>query len=402
MEGGETLESPLSSRHLELGARMTTFGGWNMPLMYEDISTEHAAVRSAAGLFDLCHMGRVRFRGADATALANRVQTNDAEAIPEGRTRYALVLDEHGGIVDDVLISRESGGFLLVVNAGNREADLRAFEAASRGLDVIVRDDTAETAMLAIQGPAAEAVMVALGLADAAELRYYRFRVIDSPWGSLLVSRTGYTGEDGFEIILPVGEAAAFHRAALEAGAPLGLRPCGLGCRDTLRLEAGMPLHGHEIGPEVTPLEANLEFGIRWNHDFTGRDALERQRAAGVPRTLLGMHVDGPRIPRAGCPVLVTFPDHRIARHMAPPLTAVSSSLFDMGRAAGNLLIRIVDGEPAGTVCSGTRSPTLGLNLATALVDRSRGAGEGSIEIDIRGHRVPARRVPLPFYKRKE
>jgi aminomethyltransferase len=350
--------------HLELGARMVPFGGYEMPLLYSDISGEHEAVRTRAGFFDLSHMGRVRMRGPDAGLLASRVQTADAAALPVGRTRYGLVLNERGGIEDDILISREEEGYLLVVNAGNRAHDLELFEAAARGLRATIQDVSEEVAMVAVQGPEAVGILARMGLAAASDIRYYRFAVL--PWrgASVLVSRTGYTGEDGFELLISRDWAMDLARTALEAGLPSGLLPCGLGARDTLRLEAGMPLHGHEIGPEVSPLEAGLEFALRPGGGYTGAEALAQERARGPARRLLGLVAEGPHIPRQG---------HEL--RLEPR------------------------GAVIGRVCSGTHSPTLRKPIATALVAAGAATAPGFL-VAVRRHEVPARPVPLPFYRR--
>lgn len=356
--------TPLRDDHLRLGARLVPFGGYEMPVAYADIESEHRAVREAAGLFDLCHMGRIRLRGPGGDALLGRALTFDTRRLEEGQTRYALLLNDGGGIIDDVLVSREAGGLLLVVNASNRERDLARLREFSADLRPDLADDTEREAMVAIQGPRSPAILEALGLPRASGLKYYRFAQEDWDGCPVIVSRTGYTGETGFEILLPAGEASRFWNLALEAGRPLGLLPCGLGARDTLRLEAGMPLHGHEIGEDVNPLEAGLDFALRSGLPYAGRDAIERVRAEGPARRLIGLLVEGPRIPRQGCEVLL-------------------------------------GGAPAGEVASGTRSPTLGTNIATALVAASASAA-GRFEVAIRRTTAPAIRVPLPFYKRKE
>ena len=359
------LATPLESRHRALGAKMVPFAGWSMPVVYADITTEHHAVRQRAGLFDLSHMGRVFIRGSDALTLVQRVQTNDAAAMKPGRIRYAMLLNSRGGVEDDILLYREEAGFLLVVNAGNREKDLEIFRGQAAGLSVSIDDASMRLAMIAVQDPRSGDVLAALDLPAADTLGYYTFGDYSSPLGPVHVSRTGYTGEDGFELIVPADAAERWFDRVLEVGPAHGLVPCGLGCRDTLRLEAGMPLHGHEISPEITPLEAGLLFGIKWNHDFVGRDALEAERSRGSTRRLVGLDVEGPRIPREGCPVAA-------------------------------------DGVVVGDVKSGTRSPTLGINIATALV-RAEHATDGSLlAVDIRGHQAGARVRPLPFHRRKD
>jgi aminomethyltransferase len=349
--------------HKSLGARMVPFGGYEMPVMYTDISTEHRAVRQAAGLFDLGHMGRVRLKGRDATRLADRVQTADAGSIPQGRTRYALMLFPDGGVRDDILISREHDGYLLVVNASNRAADLEFLHEQARGLEVAIVDDSDRQAMVAIQGPNALAIVSALGFRDAGAVGYYRFATADSAFGPTIVSRTGYTGEDGYELFLDAGQAEPLCRQALELGQRHGLRPCGLGARDTLRLEAGMPLYGHEIDATINPYEANLGSAVRSTADFVGSGALERVRQEGPKRALVGLIVEGPHIPRQGCTVLR-------------------------------------DGQAVGAVCSGTLSPTLGVNIATALIGAAAASAGTGYTVAIRKHLAEARPTTMPFYRR--
>ena len=360
----ELNKTPLHAVHVELGARMVPFTGWDMPVTYQDIETEHHAVRQAAGLFDLCHMGRVRFRGPDADVLAGRVLTLDTRPLKEGRTRYALVCEEDGGIRDDVLVSRESDGLLLVVNAGNREADLERFAEHAHGLDLSVDDESNKQAMVAIQGPASIDVLEAMGLPEARKVKYYRFKTLDSDFGPMILSRTGYTGEIGFEIFLPAEEAPNFWGAALKQGKAHGLIPCGLGARDTLRLEAGMPLHGHEIDRTVNPVEAGLDFALRSDLPHVGAEAIKRVQDEGPARKLIGLQVEGPRIPRQGYSVMV-----------------------------GDRVV--------GAICSGTRSPTLGHNIATALVEAAA-ASENAFSVQIRRATAEASQVPMPFYSRKK
>lgn len=356
-------ETALAPAHRRLGGQMVGFAGWSMPVRYEDIASEHQAVRERAGIFDLGHMGRVRVCGPHAAELVGRVQTMDAAAISDGRTRYALVCDEDGGILDDVLVSRDGEEFLVVVNAANRTRDLEFFRSHGADLDAEVVDESATTAMVAVQGPRSVEVLDRLGFHEPGALRYYRFVHQEGPFGPLILSRTGYTGEDGFEVILPHGSARSLWDRALEEGRKLGLRPCGLGARDTLRLEAGMPLYGHEIDRSTNPFEVGLGRAVKFSHSFVGDAALRRIRDDGPRRCLVGLIVDGPRVPRQGCSVLVS-------------------------------------GATVGDVRSGTRSPSLGVNIATALVRRDAGLEAGVLEVDIRGHRARARVTPLPFYKR--
>ena len=336
-----------------------------MPVTYSDIRTEHDAVRKQAGLFDISHMGRVRFKGPEADQLAGRCQTLDTRELAIGRVRYSLLLNVDGGIIDDVLVSRESEDSLLfVINAGNRDADLQVFNSFAEDLDVEVIDDSERESMIAIQGPNSAAILEAMGIDGASQLGYYRMGAFEGPMGPVIASRTGYTGEIGFELIVPSERARDIWDAALEHGGAHGLIPCGLGARDTLRLEAGMPLHGHEIGPSINPYEAGLDFAVRSDLDYVGRAALDKVRAEGPARCLIGLVVAGPRIARTESTVLV-------------------------------------DGSEVGAVCSGTLSPTLGMNIATAIVE-AKAQDAARFSVRIRRHEASARRMPLPFYRRKK
>lgn len=354
----------LKPLHIDLKARMVEFAGFEMPVMYTDISSEHEAVRTTAGVFDLSHMGRVRFRCPKALALVQRLQTYDAENLEPGRVRYALLLTPEGTVLDDILIYREQQGFLFVINAGNREADLAVIrrEAAAIGAEVI--DDSDTLAMVAVQGPKAAEVVTRLGLSAALALKYYNCMDVGSDFGLLTVSRTGYTGEDGFEFIVPAERARELFVAALEAGKDLGVRPCGLGCRDTLRLEAGMPLYGHEMDLSVNPYEAGLDYALRSKSNYIGSEAIQRLGANPPQRKTVALFVDGPSIPRQGSEVL-----------------------------AGEQIV--------GVVCSGTRSPTLGRNIATARIDAATLASGTPLKVRTRRHEGAATLTELPFYSRK-
>lgn len=359
--------TPLFDLHRELGAKIVPFAGWKMPVSYADMREEHLLVRRAVGCFDISHMGRVHLRGPEAVAFADWVQTNAIARLEPGTIRYGVLCDERGLCLDDLLVYREEEGAMLVVNASNHERDLAHLRRLAEGKQVELVDESQATAMLAVQGPRAVDVLARIGLAAAGELKYYRFtRIPVAGLGEVHVSRTGYTGEDGFELIVPNAHAPDLMRRALDAGQEFGIGPCGLGARDTLRLEAGMALYGHEIDEKTNPLEARLDFAVRLkNRDFHGAEALRAVKAAGPARLLIGLSCEGRRIPRQGSEVLL-------------------------------------DDEVIGAVCSGTLSPTLEKNIATALV-RSEAVDrldEGRFEISIRGHRAPAHRCELPFYQR--
>jgi len=358
----------LNAVHRRLGARMVPFAGWDMPVQYAGILDEIAAVRQRAGLFDLGHMGRVRVRGKDALALLQRVQCNDAAQVQPGAIRYSMFLREDGGILDDILVYGEpdGSGFFLVVNASNCDQDLALLAAAARQFaDARVEDATAALGMFAIQGPQAAPVTQALTDADLTRLKYYHWTRAKVAGVEVALSRTGYTGEDGFEFYPPADATEALWNALADAGRPHGVVPCGLGARDTLRLEAGMPLYGHEIDTGTNPLEAGLSFAVKFTHDFVGRAALERYRAdpGPEPRKLIGLTSPSKRVPRQGYPVF-----------------------------AGE--------RELGPIRSGALSPTLETNIATAYVPVALATPGTDLTFAVRDKREPAKVAPLPFYKR--
>jgi aminomethyltransferase len=312
-------------------------------------------------------MGRVAVHGGDAEAFLQRLQTNDASAIAPGRIRYALILDDAGRTQDDILVYREPerDGFFVVVNASNTERDLAIMRRTATAFGRVQIDDLTESlGMIALQGPASEAIAQSVTDLDLASMRYYAWARGTAFGVEAGVSRTGYTGEDGFEFYLPRDATVAAWHALLEAGRRHGLAPCGLGSRDILRLEAGMALYGHEIDETTTPLEANLGWAVKMNHDFTGRKALEAiERAGGSKRTLVGLRSDSKRVPRQG------YTLHRGEREI-------------------------------GVICSGGASPTLGTHIATAYVAVDCAAEGTEIEFTVRDKREPARITALPFYKR--
>ena len=361
----------LESVHVAAGARMVPFAGWNMPVQYRGILEEAKTVREQAGLFDLGHMGRVKVYGPEAEAFLQRLQTNDAASIKPGRIRYALLLDEDGLTQDDILLYRNPAddGFFVVINAGNAQRDLERMRAVAADFDCTVEDCTRSLGMIAIQGPRSEDITQQLCSGDLASLGYYAWMQTDVCGVPMTLSRTGYTGEDGFEAYVPSGHEAQVWGAFLEAGAAHGLTPIGLGARDTLRHEAGMPLYGHEIDETTNPLEANLGWAVKMNHDFIGKDALERVTAAGgTGRKLVGLTTHSKRCPRQGYPI-----------------------------AAGD--------QTVGAVCSGSISPTLAAagnptNIATAYVQDAFTEVGTELSFVVRGKSEPCVVAPLPFYKR--
>ena len=358
--------TPLHGRHAALGAKMTPFAGWEMPVQYAGIAEEHMAVRQAAGLFDVSHMGEIEIAGEDALAAVQRMATNDASRLEVGQAQYSALATPDGTFIDDLLVYRLAGDhFLLVVNAANVAV---AFEWIRDGIadvgDAAAVNTSSRYALLAVQGPRALDVVQSLTEVDLAAVRYYRFAAGEVAGVRATISRTGYTGEDGFEIFAAPQLADRLWTALMSAGRPHGLQPAGLGARDTLRLEAAMRLSGQDIDRTTTVLEAGLGWIVGWDKpDFIGRDALLRQREAGVERKLAGLEMAGPGIARRG-----------------------------YGVFSG--------GGQVGTVTSGTRTPFLGKAVALAYVPAAGAVPGTEYEVDVRGRRVAARVVPLPFYKR--
>jgi len=363
------LRTALHDWHSSHGARMVDFAGWDMPVQYTTIIEEHTAVRTAAGLFDISHMGRLAFTGPDALALIQRVYTNNAATLQHGQVRYGLVCNDQGGIRDDVLVYRWPDMYTMVVNASNREK-IVAWLADSRGsLHAEVKDQTRETCMIAVQGPRALALCEGLTDVDIRKIAYYysAYGVLkyDSPNGYparrpvCCVSRTGYTGEDGVEFIVDALEGVPLWEELVRRGA----KPCGLGARDTLRLEAAMPLYGHELNEEIDPFQAGLAWAVKLDKgDFRGREALLKLKQAGR-RQRVGLELQGKRIAREGAVIKAS-------------------------------------GQDVGVVTSGTFSPTLNKTIAMAYVDAAVLKPGTPCEVDVRGKAEAAKVVPLPFYRR--
>lgn len=359
------LKTPLHSWHQSHGAKMSEFGGWEMPIQYSAITPEHHAVRRAAGLFDISHMGRLIFTGPDAERFLNHITTNDVQALKPGQIQYSLVTNEAGGVLDDVLVYRFSNFWLLVVNASNREKILNWIESHRKGYDVTLEDQTATSFMLAIQGPLALELLSPLVAAPIGDLTYYTGIETEVLGQRALVTRTGYTGEDGFEVVLPVSHAEQLWNKLLESGDNQGILPAGLASRDTLRLEAAMPLYGHELNESIDPYTAGLGFAVKLEKgSFIGRDALVGAKANPHRNKRVGLELAIKRIAREGAEV------------------------YDLA------------GQRIGQVTSGTASPTLDKSIAMAYLPASAAAVGTSVEVDIRGQRVAAKVVKLPFYRR--
>lgn len=364
-ENEPLLQTPLYGRHVANGGKMVPFAGYLLPVQYAaGVIREHTAVREAVGLFDVSHMGEVLFTGTAALDNLQHLLCNDLASLQDGRVRYSPMLNAQGGVIDDVLVYRHSSEkYLMVVNAANRRKDV-AHILASRFGDVVIEDLSDGVSQLALQGPGAEAVLRALVPRERIPQKYYSFTADVAVGGvPCLLSRTGYTGEDGFELYCAPAEAGRLMDALMAAGEPHGLMLCGLGCRDTLRLEAAMPLYGHEMDDAVTPLETGLGHYVKLEKPaFIGREAL---LAAGAPRRArIGLKMLGRGIAR---------------EHFAV--------------YAGDTRI--------GQTTSGTHCPTAGA-VAMALVDAAYQTVGDSLAVDIRGNRVPAEIVPLPFYTRRK
>ena len=358
--------TPLRSRHVALGARMIDFGGWEMPVQYTSIIAEHRAVRERAGLFDLSHMGELFVDGPDAgPALAGALVT-DPPSLQVGRAHYSMICAPDGGVIDDLIVYRLADDrFLVVANASNAAVVSDALAERLGRSHAILDDRSLATALVAVQGPAARGILGPLTDVDLATLRYYAIAEGTVAGIPALVARTGYTGEDGFEIFVDGTAAGEIWDILLAAGAPAGLVPVGLGARDTLRLEAGMPLYGNELDRATTPFEAGLGRVVKLAkaNDFVGREALARAAKAGPRRLLVGLAVRGRGIARHGYPVW-----------------------------AGE--------RRTGVVTSGTQSPTLGLPIAMAYVAPGDAALGTMLAVEIRDARATAEVVPLPFYAR--
>jgi aminomethyltransferase len=359
-------ETPLHDAHLRLGARMVDFGGWSMPVSYgSGIIDEHRATRTSVGVFDVCHMGEVHFRGPRAAEALQRVITNDLGKLTDGRALYTVACLETGGIVDDLIIYRLSDAhYLVVVNATTREKDVAWFIEHGRG-DCDIVDASDETGLIAFQGPAAQRALQTLTAASLGALP--RFSILNAEVAGLRVAiaRTGYTGEDGFEIFCDARDARALWDRLVEAAATVGGKPVGLGARDTLRLEARLPLYGQDLDETTTPLEAGLGWVVKLDGaPFVGRPALLAQKQAGVQRKLAGFVMVG----------------RGVARHDYP--------------------IESPDGQPLGTTTSGGPAPTLGKNIGLGYVPTATDAAGTRIVVDCRGKPIDAEIVKGPFYKR--
>lgn len=363
----EPKKTPLYDVHVRYGGRIVDFGGWALPVQFSSILEEHKAVRERVGLFDVSHMGEVTVKGPEALAYLQKMCSRDLAPMVDGQIFYTHLLYPNGGTVDDLMVNKlADGDYLLVINASNTDKDFDWLKQHTAGFNVEVRNVSADYAELALQGPAAEQTLQKLTGTNLADLHYYHVDpVVDVSGIRCVVSRTGYTGEDGFEILCAPGQAESLWEAIMTAGKEFGILPCGLGARDSLRFEAKMPLYGQELDAETSPLEAvlgryvDLEKG-----DFIGRDALLEQKEHGLKKRLIGFEMIDRGIPRHGYPILVA-------------------------------------GREVGHVSSGSFSPTLGINIGMGFVPPEYSKIGTEIEIGVRGHNLKARVRKTPFYKRE-
>ena len=346
----------LHDLHVALGALMSPFGGFDMPIQYAGIEEEHRAVRNACGVFDVSHMGEVAVTGHDAERFVNHIFTNDVRNMPDGKILYGMMLHPDGGTVDDLLVyKRGNNDFFLVINAANIDKDVAWIEKTAEGFDVTIDHQSDRWGELAVQGPDAERIMHDVLGIDGTDLTFYTFKTV----GDIIVSRTGYTGEDGFEIYADAETIRAYWQKLMDAG----VQPCGLGCRDTLRFEAGLPLYGDELGDDITPLEAGLGIFVKLDKpEFIGREALAAQKAAGMERKIVGIEVEGQAIPRHGYEVLDA------------------------------------DGNKVGEVTTGYHSITLDKNIAMALVDAAHAALDTPLQVKVRRKVFSAKVIKKRFY----
>ncbi|RVX47945.1 aminomethyltransferase [Nonomuraea polychroma] len=357
--------TPLRDVHESLGATLTDFAGWLMPLRYGSESAEHNAVRQAAGLFDLSHMGEIFLTGPQAGQALDYALVGHLSALVPGRARYTMIVNERGGVLDDLIVYRLGDEeFMVVANASNYEKVGNELKERAKSYDVVVEDRSDQYALIAVQGPRSQEILATLTDADLDGLKYYAGLPGLVDGRNALIARTGYTGEDGFELFVANEDAAPLWHALMAAGEPYGIRPAGLSSRDTLRLEAGMPLYGNELSAELTPFDAGLGRVVKFDKpgDFVGRSALEAVKDDPPRRRLVGLVARGRRVPRHGYPVTK-------------------------------------DGAVVGEVTSGAPSQTLGKPIAMAYVDM--GVEEG-LAVDIRGSQEPMDLVELPFYRRKK
>lgn len=359
-------KTPLYQTHVDLGAKMVPFAGWEMPVQYSGVIPEHRCVRTAVGLFDVSHMGEILVHGAGAFELVQFLTCNDIRKLEDGRAQYSALTTASGGIVDDIIVYRYAQDrFFICVNASNADRDF-AWIKQHNSFGAKVENLSSNYGQIAVQGPRAMELMKLMpGLAAAADLRSFSFIDLDTQWGKVIVARTGYTGEDGCEVFVAADKTTALWNAFLEIGAPLGAQPIGLGARDTLRLEACLPLHGHELSEQISAIESGLSWIVKPQKGaFLGSDVLSKQLTEGSPRSLVGIFLD------------------------------------EAGITRQDDLVLSASGEKIGSVTSGTRTPTVDRALALALIDSRYAAVDTQVIISVRGRTIKAHVVARPFYKR--
>jgi aminomethyltransferase len=356
--------TPFYEAHAKAGAKLIDFGGWEMPVQYAGILEEHRTVRTKAGLFDVSHMGEIDVRGPQAIDMVNKLVTNDVTKLADGQILYTPMCYPEGGIVDDLLVYRhDQEHLLLVVNASNTDKDFAWIEEVAKQFSVEVKNISPETAQLALQGPFAERILQRICDIDLSQLKYYWFTYGNINGVNCLISRTGYTGEDGFEFYFSPEGGEKIWDAVIKEGQPEGIQPIGLGARDTLRFEARLPLYGNELGQDITPLEAGIGIFVKLDKpDFIAKAALAAQKSQGIPRKLVGFEMIDRGIPRSHYPLAL-------------------------------------NGEEIGFVTSGSFSPTLEKNIGLGLIKTELAQIGNEIEVVVRGKGLKAKIIPTPFYK---
>jgi aminomethyltransferase len=368
MSSDNLKKTPLNAAHRELGGKMVDFGGWDMPVQYPaGVIEEHMATRTRAGLFDVSHMGEIWVEGEDAIPFINSITTNDVTKLIDGQAHYSALTNEKGGVVDDLLVYRfDEGKLLLVVNAGTTEKDWDWITSHDKGHNVTLTNASADYCQIAVQGPEAVDIVKSLTDTNLDEIKYYHFTTGRVDGVESIISRTGYTGEDGFEVYADAKYAKQLWKKFLEAGDSVGILPCGLAARNTLRLESAMSLYGHELSDEITPLEANLGWITKLNKgDFIGSDALKKKKEDGLARKIVGFEMTQPGIARDECDVYI-------------------------------------DDKRVGYVTSGSPAPFLKKNIGLAFLPVEFANDGQEIKIDVRGKHLSAKVVPTPFYKRQK
>jgi aminomethyltransferase len=359
--------TPFYDFHVSMGAKLVDFAGWEMPIMYRGIVDEHEQTRNSGSIFDVSHMGRLQFSGKDATAFLNRIVTRNITEQKIGQSRYSLVCNDAGGVMDDIIVSRDEKNWIMVCNASNRDKLVKHFNEVQRqsGMDLNIDDQTERTGMVALQGPRVIERIADILPVDVRAMKRYQFETASFMLTKFTVFRSGYTGEDGVEIVIPAKVAGmAMKMLAGKMDKPDAvIKPAGLGARDTLRLEAAMPLYGHELGETIDPLSAGLGWAVDLKKDFIGAEPLRKIAAQGPKRKLVGLEVEGRRIARPGTSVLK-------------------------------------DGQVVGEVTSGTFGPTVQKSIAMAFVDAAHASEGTGLAVDLKGTQNPAKIVKLPFYKR--